>query len=78
MNEDDETGPKKTYLLEKPVLDPLSVADLRDYIDQLTQEIARVEGAIAKKARRAWPRRQFFQILRRRVMRRSGACAPDP
>jgi uncharacterized small protein (DUF1192 family) len=49
MNEDDETGPKKTYLLEKPVLDPLSVADLRDYIDQLTQEIARVEGAIAKK-----------------------------
>jgi len=49
MNDDEEMQPKKTYLLEKPVLDPLSVADLRGYIGQLTEEIARVEAAIEKK-----------------------------
>ncbi len=49
MNEDEEIRPKKTYLLEKPVLDPLSVADLQEYIAQLQAEIARAEAAIAKK-----------------------------
>jgi uncharacterized small protein (DUF1192 family) len=49
MNEDEDIRPKKTYLLEKPVLDPLSVADLQDYIDQLKAEIARAEAAIGKK-----------------------------
>ncbi len=49
MNEDEEIRPKKTYLLQNPVLDPLSVADLRDYIGQLQAEIARAEAAIDKK-----------------------------
>ncbi len=49
MNEDEEIRPKKTYLLEKPLLDPLSVTDLRDYIAQLHAEIARAETAIEKK-----------------------------
>jgi uncharacterized small protein (DUF1192 family) len=49
MNEDEEIRPKKWLLLEKPVLDPLSVEDLQSYIGQLREEITRVEAAITKK-----------------------------
>ena len=46
---EEEDRPKKRALLEKPPLDPLSVGDLRLYIEELRTEIARVEAAIAHK-----------------------------
>ncbi len=49
MMHEEEIQPKKHVLLEKPPLDPLSVADLRDYITDLQSEITRAEAAIAKK-----------------------------
>ncbi len=49
MHEDEEIRPKKTLLLEKPPLDPLSVEDLLLYIGALRDEIARTEAEIAKK-----------------------------
>ena len=48
MDEDD--GPvRKRARLEKLVLDPLGVAELREYIDELKAEIARVEADIERK-----------------------------
>jgi uncharacterized small protein (DUF1192 family) len=49
MLEDEEIRPKKHSLIDKPLLDPLSVADLRAYIDDLRAEIARTEAEIEKK-----------------------------
>jgi uncharacterized small protein (DUF1192 family) len=46
---DEEDRPKKPARLEKPPLDVLSVADLRDYIAELQAEILRAEAEIAKK-----------------------------
>jgi uncharacterized small protein (DUF1192 family) len=48
MHEPDEPQrPRQT--LNHPVLEPLSVAELRDYIAQLRVEITRAEVAIAAK-----------------------------
>ena len=41
MLEDEEVRPAKKKLLEALPLDPLSVADLRDYISALQAEIVR-------------------------------------
>jgi uncharacterized small protein (DUF1192 family) len=49
MLEDEEIRPKKHSLIEKPLLDPLSVDDLRTYIADLRAEIVRTEAAIEKK-----------------------------
>ena len=49
MHEEEEIRPKKHVLLEKPPLDPLSVADLNAYIADLQAEITRAEAEIAKK-----------------------------
>ena len=46
MRDEEEIRPKK---LERPVLDVLSVADLRVYIGELQAEIARAEAAISAK-----------------------------
>ena len=46
---DEEDRPKKASRLEKPLLDPLSVSDLRAYIEELGVEIARAEAEIVKK-----------------------------
>jgi uncharacterized small protein (DUF1192 family) len=46
---DEEDRPKKPARLEKPLLDPLSVDDLTDYITELRGEIARAEAAIMRK-----------------------------
>jgi uncharacterized small protein (DUF1192 family) len=49
MLEDEELPQKRRTWLEKPLMDPLSVADLRLYIDELRGEVARAEAAIQKK-----------------------------
>jgi uncharacterized small protein (DUF1192 family) len=47
MFEDEEIS--RPRRVEKPLLDPLSVTDLRFYIAELQAEIARAEAAIAQK-----------------------------
>jgi uncharacterized small protein (DUF1192 family) len=49
MLEDEEVRPAKKKRLEVLPLDPLSVADLREYISELQAEIGRAETAIGKK-----------------------------
>ena len=47
---DEEDGPvRKRMRLEKLVLDTLGIEELRDYIDELKAEIARVEADIGHK-----------------------------
>jgi len=47
---DEEDGPvRKKARLEKPVLDTLGLVELREYIDELKAEIARVEADIDRK-----------------------------
>lgn len=49
MAEDDDMPIRKRRRLEPPVLDSLSVEELRDYIQELHNEIARVEADIGRK-----------------------------
>ena len=49
MMEEDEGPVRKRVRLEKLVLDTLGIAELRDYIDELKAEIARVEADIDRK-----------------------------
>jgi uncharacterized small protein (DUF1192 family) len=47
---DEEDGPvRKRVRLEKLVLDTLGIEELRDYIAELREEIARVEADIGQK-----------------------------
>ena len=47
---DEDDGPvRKRARLERPLLDTWSIAELREYIDELKAEIARVEADIDKK-----------------------------
>ena len=47
---DEEEGPvRKRSRLEKLVLDTLGIVELREYIDELRAEIARVEADIERK-----------------------------
>ena len=46
----DEEEPRRPARLEKIPLDPLGIAELREYIAELTAEIARAEAAIAAKS----------------------------
>jgi len=67
MIEDEEARPVKTAWaaagrVEKPPLDPLSVADLRAYIAELQAEIARAEAAIASKDGARGHADSFFRI----------------
>jgi uncharacterized small protein (DUF1192 family) len=62
MLDEEEISPKKHVLLEKPPLDPLSVADLRGYIADLQAEIARVEAAIARKQSAKGAADSFFKF----------------
>lgn len=43
MMEEDDGPVRKRVRLEKLVLDTLGIEELRDYIDELKEEIARVE-----------------------------------
>lgn len=47
--EDEDAPVRKRVRLEKLVLDPLGVEELRDYIAELREEIARVEADIDRK-----------------------------
>jgi uncharacterized small protein (DUF1192 family) len=47
--DEEEALPRKRRRLEKLVLDTLGVEELRDYISELKEEIARVEADIARK-----------------------------
>src|SRR4051794_24763369 len=49
MQEEDEGPVRKRSRLEKPVLDTLGIEELRDYISELKDEIARVEADIDRK-----------------------------
>ncbi len=46
MTDEEESRPKR---LDRPVLDSVSVDDLKAYIAELREEIERAEGMIAKK-----------------------------
>ena len=49
MMDEDEGPVRKRTRLEKLVLDTLGVQELREYIDELKAEIARVEADIERK-----------------------------
>jgi uncharacterized small protein (DUF1192 family) len=49
MHDDEDTPIRKKRRVEPVLLDPLGIEELRDYIDELKAEIARVELAIEKK-----------------------------
>jgi len=49
MLEEDEGPVRKRTRLEKLLLDPLGIEELRDYIAELKEEILRVEADIDRK-----------------------------
>jgi uncharacterized small protein (DUF1192 family) len=61
MFDDEESRLKKQGFLEQRGLDPMSVADLRLYIEALQAEIARVEAAISQKHGARGLAEQFFR-----------------
>lgn len=60
MEEDDLPRPKPARLA-KLGLDPLGVAELQAYIEELRAEIARVEGEIARKGAHRSAANAFFR-----------------
>jgi uncharacterized small protein (DUF1192 family) len=61
INDDDDLPPTRPARLNKLLLDPLGVEELRDYIDELRAEIARVEGDIARKTSHRSAADAFFR-----------------
>jgi uncharacterized small protein (DUF1192 family) len=62
MARDDDDAPKlKRARLEKLVLDTLGIEELRDYIDELRAEIARVEADIERKGSHRSAAEAFFR-----------------
>jgi len=59
--DDDDPPPRKRTRLEKLVLDTLGIEELRDYIDELREEIARVEVDIARKGSHRTAADAFFR-----------------
>ena len=49
MAQDEDLPVRKRTRLEKLTLETLGIEELRDYIGELNDEIARVEGDIARK-----------------------------
>jgi len=62
MFDEEESQPKKQVFIEQRMLDPMSVADLRLYIEALQAEIARVEAAIGAKHGARSEADRFFRI----------------
>jgi len=61
MAQDDDTPIRKRTRLEKLVLDTLGIEELRDYIDELREEIARVEADITRKQSHRGAAEAFFR-----------------
>jgi uncharacterized small protein (DUF1192 family) len=61
MAEDENTPVRKRIRLEKLVLDTLGIDELRDYIDELKAEIARVEADIGRKQNHRSAADAFFK-----------------
>lgn len=59
--EDEDAPVRKRVRLEKLVLDPLGVEELRDYIAELREEIARVEADIDRKQGHRSAAEAFFR-----------------
>jgi uncharacterized small protein (DUF1192 family) len=59
--DEEDPPPRKRLRLEKLVLDTLGIAELRDYIDELREEIARVEADIARKGSHRSAAEAFFR-----------------
>jgi uncharacterized small protein (DUF1192 family) len=59
--EEDDLPRKKPARLAKLLLDPLGVAELREYIGELREEIARVEGEIDRKGAHRSAADAFFK-----------------
>lgn len=59
--DDDDAPPRKRIRLEKLLLDPLGVEELRDYIAELREEIARVEADIERKQGHRSAAEAFFR-----------------
>lgn len=49
MDDDDNVPRTPKFRLQKLVLDPLGIAELQFYIEELRDEIARAEAEIARK-----------------------------
>jgi uncharacterized small protein (DUF1192 family) len=62
MIDEEDSAPKRRVLLERPVLDPFSVEDLRSYIAALQAEIARAEAAITAKQGARGHADRFFKF----------------
>lgn len=59
MFEDDE--PRKSPVLAQPVLDPLGIDELGDYIAALRAEISRAEAAVERKRGHRAAAETFFR-----------------
>ena len=59
--EDDDLPIRKRSRLEKLVLDTLGIEELRDYIGELREEIARVEADIVRKSSHKTAADAFFR-----------------
>ena len=57
----DEEEPSKPRRLTPFPLDPLGIAELRDYIIELQAEVARVEAAIQRKQNQRGEADRFFR-----------------
>lgn len=60
-HEDEDAPVRKRIRLEKLLLDPLGVEELRDYIGELREEIARVEVDIDRKQGHRSAAEAFFR-----------------
>ena len=83
MAEEDDGPVRKRSRLEKLVLDTLGIEELRDYIDELKAEIARVEADIGRKqghrsAADAFFRRPCAQASRPACARAPQSVNPPP
>ena len=61
MREDEDELPRKRPRLERPVLDSWGVEELRAYIAELGEEIARAEADIARKGAHRAAADAFFR-----------------
>jgi uncharacterized small protein (DUF1192 family) len=59
--DDEDPPPRKRVRLEKLLLDPLGIEELLEYIEELREEIVRVEADIARKGSHRTAAEAFFR-----------------